>query len=143
MQIRSGRRLPLIEVGINHDQSSDYEDDLNDDEENSEEYEELLQLDEDVINPVPPSILQALPTTEFTPANLANFSEENKQCAICQCCYEVKEKYIILPCLHRFHTECVSKWFERKNTCPICKRRVTGEDDNTEEHQPSSFFLQQ
>lgn len=88
-----------------------------------------------MINPVPPQILELLPKSEFTEANAANFSEENKQCAICQECYLVKEKYIILPCLHRFHNECVSQWFERKNTCPICKRRVTdeiGEELNNE-----------
>lgn len=72
-------------------------------------------------------MIEMLPKSEFTEANAANFSEENKQCAICQFCYEVKEKYIILPCLHRFHTECVSTWFERKNTCPICKRKVAEE----------------
>ena len=96
-----------------------------------------MQLDEDVINPVPSSMIEMLPKSEFTEANAANFSEENKQCAICQFCYEVKEKYIILPCLHRFHTECVSTWFERKNTCPICKRKVAvevgiSEDMNSE-----------
>ena len=81
-----------------------------------------------MINPVPKQLLEQLPTSNFTQANLQNFSEENKQCAICQCQYEVDEKYIILPCLHRFHTECVTTWFERKNTCPICKRKV-GEED--------------
>lgn len=83
-----------------------------------------------MINPVPASLLGMLPTSEFTEANKANFSEENKQCAICQECYEVKEQYIILPCLHRFHSQCVSKWFERKNTCPICKRRVTENEED-------------
>lgn len=42
-----------------------------------------MQLDEDVINPVPAELLNALPTNEFTEANQKNFSEENKQCAIC------------------------------------------------------------
>ena len=94
-----------------------------------------MQLDEDVINPVPASMIELLPKSEFTAANAANFSEENKQCTICQCEYEVKQEYIILPCLHRFHTECVSEWFARKNTCPICKGRVTegiAEDPNNE-----------
>ena len=31
---------------------------------------------------------------------------------------------MILQCFHRFHEECVTTWFQRKNTCPICKRRV-------------------
>ena len=133
---------PLVEVGP--DQYSDElsnSDDLNgdnsvaDEMNNSEEYENFLQLDESILNPVPTSFIEALPTSEFSEANLANFSEENKQCAICQCQYEVGDKYIILQCLHRFHTECVSTWFERKNTCPICKIRVgeVGPDGDGEE----------
>lgn len=42
---------------------------------------------------------------------------------------------MILQCLHRFHKECVSTWFERKNTCPICKRRVSNDGDGEEEEQ--------
>ena len=80
--------MPLIEVGINHDQQSSEveindEYSSNDEEQNSEEYEQFLQLDEDVVNPVPSSMIEALPKSEFTEANAANFSEENKQCAIC------------------------------------------------------------
>jgi len=94
------------------------------DAEDNDDYEDLLELDEEVIDPVPEELLRQLPTSEFTAANLANFSEENKSCSICQCNYEVNEKYIILPCLHRFHNACVSTWFEKKSTCPICKRKV-------------------
>jgi hypothetical protein len=35
--------------------------------------------------------------------------------------------FMLLPCLHRFHNECVGEWFKRKNTCPNCK-------DNVSEH---------
>ncbi|XP_010480409.1 PREDICTED: E3 ubiquitin-protein ligase RNF13-like [Camelina sativa] len=27
-----------------------------------------------------------------------------------------------LPCLHVFHDRCITKWFSRKNTCPMCRR---------------------
>jgi len=117
------------------------EDDDFSDDENSEEYEQFLQLDEDVVNPVPSQLLEQLPSSEFTEANAKNFSEENKQCAICQCQYEVKEKYIILQCLHRFHTECVTTWFERKNTCPICKRRVG--DEESQSLEPGQMIQRQ
>ena len=39
-------------------------------------------------------------------------------CAICQ------EKYvqpIKLRCKHVFCEECVSEWFERERTCPLCR----------------------
>lgn len=41
--------------------------------------------------------------------------------------YEVDDIFMVLPCLHRFHNECVGEWFKRKNTCPNCK-------DNVSEH---------
>lgn len=52
------------------------------------------------------------------------FSEENKSCSICLFNYEDGEKYMFLPCLHRFHHECIGEWLKRKNTCPNCKDRV-------------------
>ena len=127
------REMMLNAFGIRfrdgHDgEYSSYSDGDDIDAEDNDEYEDLLELDEDVVDPVPEELLRQLPASEFTAANLENFSEENKSCSICQCNYEVKEKYIILPCLHRFHSECVSTWFERKSTCPICKRRV-GQDE--------------
>jgi len=44
-------------------------DDDDDDVANSEDYEQFLQLDEDVINPVSPQLVEQLPTSEFTEAN--------------------------------------------------------------------------
>lgn len=62
-------------------------------------------------------------------------------CSICQYDFKVKEKYVILQCLHRFHKECVTCWFERKNTCPVCTRKVTdeAEADAEEEEQKRDF----
>jgi hypothetical protein len=82
---------------------------LNDDDEyDAEDDYDLLGLDEEPLSPVPKEFLDALPLQEFTQANKENFSEENKMCTICQCNYEVGDKFIIVPCLHRFHKDCVT-----------------------------------
>lgn len=47
------------------------------------EYEDLLELDEEQINPVSDEIFNSLPFARFTEANKVNFSEENKMCTIC------------------------------------------------------------
>ena len=32
-----------------------------------------------------------------------------------------EKKYMIFPCGHIFHSECIEKWFERKKECPSCR----------------------
>ena len=75
-----------------------------------------------------------LPTSKFTEGNKVNFSEENKSCTICMSAYEIEEEFMILPCLHRFHSECIKEWLNRKNTCPNCKDRIC---DHFEEEMKS------
>jgi hypothetical protein len=36
----------------------------------------------------------------------------------------IKKKYMVTPCDHIFHTNCLEKWMEVKNECPYCKRRI-------------------
>lgn len=44
----------------------------------------------------------------------------------CVCMDEVKKEEIItiLPCFHKFHSECVDGWLLIKPSCPICKTRI-------------------
>ncbi len=91
---------------------------------NFDNYEALINLDENLVQPVPDRLFNLLPVSKFTQGNKDNFSEENKSCTICMCQYELTEEFMILPCLHRFHSECIKEWFSRKNTCPNCKDKV-------------------
>ncbi|KAH7537705.1 hypothetical protein FEM48_Zijuj03G0121100 [Ziziphus jujuba var. spinosa] len=42
-------------------------------------------------------------------------------CAICQ---EKMHVPILLRCKHIFCEDCVSEWFERERTCPLCRALV-------------------
>ncbi|KMZ65528.1 hypothetical protein ZOSMA_31G01160 [Zostera marina] len=42
-------------------------------------------------------------------------------CAICQ---EKMHAPILLRCKHIFCEDCVSEWFERERTCPLCRALV-------------------
>ena len=41
---------------------------------------------------------------------------------ICCICLEVETDAILPVCGHRFHRDCILKWAERNNTCPMCRR---------------------
>lgn len=46
----------------------------------------------------------------------------------CSICLEKKEKPILLSCCQNmFCGECVLKWFQKNNTCPLCRRKITNE----------------
>lgn len=41
-------------------------------------------------------------------------------CVVCIDQLEVTKDVIKLPCSHKFHKKCLTKWVERKSKCPIC-----------------------
>jgi len=51
-------------------------------------------------------------------------NDENK-CMICMEHFADGDVLRTLPCLHRYHKQCVDTWLHRSSTCPICKRDVT------------------
>ena len=43
----------------------------------------------------------------------------------CTICYEKLKKTIVLTCCHNmFCGECILKWLEKKNTCPLCRSKI-------------------
>jgi hypothetical protein len=59
--------------------------------------------------------------------------EEEKQsspdgitsCCICMCDPDPEDQALINGCDHQFCFECIEKWSERENSCPLCKIRFT------------------
>ncbi len=43
-------------------------------------------------------------------------------CAICMS--ERLTSKIVLHCKHKYHFECLQKWFTQKNSCPLCKQPI-------------------
>ncbi|CAI8598678.1 unnamed protein product [Vicia faba] len=60
-------------------------------------------------------------------------------CAICQ---EKMHGPILLCCKHMFCEECVSEWFEREWTCPLCRILVKHADLRTFGDGSTSLFFQ-
>jgi len=45
-------------------------------------------------------------------------------CRVCLLDYEDGDLVKTLPCMHRFHSECIDKWLATHRTCPVCKTYV-------------------
>ena len=54
--------------------------------------------------------------------------------------FKSKEKVTALPCFHYFHTNCIKKWLERKNECPICKFELTKKNIDKEGKNSFGFI---
>jgi hypothetical protein len=58
------------------------------------------------------------------------------ECAVCLAEMADGEKGRLLPgCGHRFHVECVDRWFRTNSTCPLCRVAVFGEPSAVEAHK--------
>eukprot|EP01117_Protostelium_nocturnum_P001839 TRINITY_DN1230_c0_g1_i5.p2 TRINITY_DN1230_c0_g1~~TRINITY_DN1230_c0_g1_i5.p2 ORF type:complete len:593 (+),score=179.91 TRINITY_DN1230_c0_g1_i5:213-1781(+) len=51
-------------------------------------------------------------------------SEEGRECVICMNTVDVEEDYMLTPCDHIFHAECLGRWMDQKLECPTCRRRL-------------------
>lgn len=72
-------------------------------------------------NPVPASAVEKLREFRVTDETL----KDSDKCPVCVCEWEVgKDMALELPCKHIFHPICVKKWFNRQNTCPLCRAPV-------------------
>ncbi|KAK9288817.1 hypothetical protein L1049_017282 [Liquidambar formosana] len=87
---------------------------------NENDYEMLLALDENnhqhgasinQINSLPESTVQT-----------DNFEEA---CAICLETPTSGDTIRHLPCLHKFHKDCIDPWLSRRTSCPVCKLSIT------------------
>ncbi|XP_027903301.1 E3 ubiquitin-protein ligase RNFT1-like [Vigna unguiculata] len=72
-------------------------------------------------------------------ATTEQVSAAGDMCAICQ---EKMQAPILLSCKHMFCEECVSEWFERERTCPLCRALVKPADLRTFGDGSTSLFFQ-
>ena len=52
----------------------------------------------------------------------ATFSEEE----MCTVCLDdsINNRVVSLPCMHKYHLNCISTWLSTSNLCPVCKQEV-------------------
>ncbi|XP_047326784.1 E3 ubiquitin-protein ligase MBR1-like [Impatiens glandulifera] len=91
-------------------------------------YEDMLLLDENIDSHAETGISEESiklrtrahlnPDTQATSLNIGG---TNDFCVICQEEYMKEEKIGGLECGHEFHVDCIKKWLQINNICPICK----------------------
>ncbi|KAF0913623.1 hypothetical protein E2562_023733 [Oryza meyeriana var. granulata] len=58
------------------------------------------------------------------------------ECAVCLAEVRDGERGRLLPrCGHRFHVECIDRWFRSNSTCPLCRVAAVGEPGAAVEHK--------
>ena len=77
-------------------------------------------------------------TLEEIFSNIFNKSQDNK-CSICL--QEYNNNKTILLCGHIFHSNCISTWKQRSDTCPICRKKILIKRNFQKKHIFLSYLL--
>ncbi|XP_074310551.1 E3 ubiquitin-protein ligase BIG BROTHER-like isoform X3 [Silene latifolia] len=90
-------------------------------------YEELLELGETVgtqSRGLSHEQISLLPVSKFRCCFLRRKSQ-SERCVICQMEYKRGARLITLPCKHKYHVGCATKWLNINKACPICYTEVS------------------
>lgn len=71
--------------------------------------------------------IEALPKVKVT----EQMVKDDMDCVVCKEDLVVDEIATPLPCKHTYHFECISKWLEAHDTCPICRKSIASEEQQT------------
>ncbi|XP_057345569.1 E3 ubiquitin-protein ligase RNF126 isoform X14 [Manis pentadactyla] len=71
--------------------------------------------------------IQALPTIPVTKEHVGSGLE----CPVCKDDYALGEHVRQLPCNHLFHDGCIVPWLEQHDSCPVCRKSLTGQNTAT------------
>ena len=115
-----------VSVEQNNTVENDLLDNFSDDSEN--EY----QLTETYINPTYSNIDDSSDSNDLGVnreiLNLTSrvFINELRynECVICKNNFECEDLIRTLPCKHQFHINCIDRWLQNNNKCPICKKKI-------------------
>ena len=72
-----------------------------------------------VLNNIIPNITQSASNEVINGLKFEENPNENK-CQICLTEWN-KDAYKMPSCKHCFHKDCITKWLEKNNTCPLCR----------------------
>ncbi|XP_049396723.1 uncharacterized protein LOC125860746 [Solanum stenotomum] len=86
--------------------------------------------------------LKALSKKEVHYGSHATPEQVNAAGDLCAICQEKMHAPILLRCKHLFCEDCVSEWFERERTCPLCRALVRPADLRSFGDGSTSLYFQ-
>ncbi|XP_067330661.1 E3 ubiquitin-protein ligase RNF126-like isoform X2 [Channa argus] len=72
--------------------------------------------------------IKSLPTISITEEHVG----AGLECPVCKEDYSVGESVRQLPCNHLFHNDCIVPWLEQHDTCPVCRKSLSGQNTATD-----------
>ena len=127
------------------EEEEEEEDDDNEENENNENYNGLIdennENDINVINGEEQIYLNKRKKfiselNEFQYKHVKKYSEvKEKKCSICLQKYKGFEIIKEFPCKHIYHKNCILKWLKESNICPLCKYDISSDINNIEINQ--------
>ncbi|KAK6346892.1 hypothetical protein TWF696_006994 [Orbilia brochopaga] len=120
----------LRAFGLGHGQSGDYA-------WSQQDMDRILSqlMEQHQGNAPPPASeesIRNLPKVKVTQAEV----DEGTECVVCQDEFKVQEEVVKLPCRHIYHEECVTRWLETHDACPICRTPITPENERPQRSTP-------
>nr|XP_043620870.1 RING finger and transmembrane domain-containing protein 2-like isoform X2 [Erigeron canadensis] len=88
------------------------------------------------------SAINALSRKEIHYGVYATSEQVNAVGDLCAICQEKMHAPVVLRCKHVFCEECVSEWFERERTCPLCRSLVRPADLRSFGDGSTSLYFQ-
>nr|XP_043636221.1 E3 ubiquitin-protein ligase RDUF2-like [Erigeron canadensis] len=95
--------------------------------------EQLSRIDISGLNrseqtPASKSAVDSLPTISVTKCHVSTES----QCAVCIETFDIGDIAREMPCKHIYHSDCIVPWLELRNSCPVCRYKLTTDSVATE-----------
>ncbi|CAD6246229.1 unnamed protein product [Miscanthus lutarioriparius] len=78
--------------------------------------------------PAARSAVEALPSAVVA----AGQEGEGDECAVCKDGVAAGQRVKRLPCLHRYHDDCIVPWLQVRNSCPLCRYELPTDDPEYE-----------
>ena len=126
---QNNNNINIDNVYVSENDENENEDEEN--EEESEEENEINENNEEIELFIKKRNQYILELDEFQYKHLKKYSAlREDKCPICLQKYKGADIIKEFPCKHIFHKNCIFKWLNKSNKCPMCKYDITNDVNN-------------